>query len=256
MMPGTVVQSIVEQVTALPLVERRRAGEVFPRVPVGELELTREQVAAALFLVGDRLPFGSDGAVLVAGVRLAVALHGVSGLDAVLPELSALPDRNRAAQDAWSRAYWLCLHHWYVGAKSVELSHGQIGAALYASGLARTRRAELLHRGVDLDGYLTQGVTRIGAEAVVRLGDSLTQEFAALHPTAPDASTVAAMPDPRRRRFSFETAHSLHWLMDVPLLVRLDSGAYAVGTVPPANPFDIVPEFTARRAALRAGGAA
>lgn len=256
-MPGIVAERVSEHVTALPLVERRCAGEVFPRVPVAGVELPRELVAVALFLEGAGLPVVCSDLLLLSTVRRAVEVHGVAGLAGEVAEFSALPVWERAAQDAWGRAYRLCVRHWYEGAVSRWMHPGEVAAALYFSTLKRQPREGLRGRVVDLEGYMRQGIATVGADAVAHFGAELDGQYGAFHPTAPSAAAVTAMPDQRRREWCFSVALSWSWLLDVPLLVRfIDSAHYAVGIVPPADPFDITPAITARRTMLRNGGAA
>jgi hypothetical protein len=256
MMPGIVVERAVEQVAGLSLVERRRAGEVFARVPVGSLELTREQVVAGLYLSRAALPClpaRPSQAQMLAVLERTAGHLGVEGLNAAFAEVNALGLWDRDANTAFARAYVVCRYHWYRGARSELLPTGAVALALYASDIAVTRGGRSAHgRDVEINGHLMEGVSRVGAAVLARLADQARAEFRADAP-APfaelDAEYRALAPDRRRRAFCYALAVS-HQVNPRPLLVRLDAGGCAVGGVMPDCPREV-----AVRAGIRGGAA-
>lgn len=244
------------------LVERRLPGETFPRVPVGGVELTREQVAVALFTQVDRVPPGyvPDWQLLNL-VEEALAAHGVEGLDARLAELEALPMGDRRV--TWASAWRLCTVHWYRDAVAELMDAYQVACALYASDLPMGRSQSSDDRPVELQGHLSEGIARLGARALIPLGWECEREFprgprAQRAPeSALDASYLAAMPDRRRRRFCLMTAiNRVDALKNRPLVAWFDDNVdhptgWAIGCVPPPCPYSV-----ARRAWVRAGNAA
>ncbi|MGW0136153.1 hypothetical protein [Streptomyces sp. NPDC003299] len=253
-MPGTLAERPAErsalgangpeQVTALPLVERRRDGETFPRVPVGSVELTREQVAAGLYTqlgtfpeIPERHPADWE---LLEALERALSAHGVSGLDDVRRELEALPLNDRAANAAYAYAYRLCVEYWYRDALSESLGAGEIALALYASDIEVTRDRSAADRLNEVDGHLMEGVSRLGARTLVTLGSEVEREFGRPADRVPFAELSkqyqALMPDARRRRFCYALAISRQWAAPRPLLVMFDEGGYAVGATPPECP--------------------
>ncbi|TWV51464.1 hypothetical protein FRZ03_12065 [Streptomyces misionensis] len=232
-----------EQVSDLPLVERRRVGEAFPCVPVGSLELTREQVAAGLYAQRETLPdlprHPTDVELLKALER-ALDTVGLAGLEEARQELEALPLDDRAASSAYSRAYRLCVEHWYTDALSAPLTAGELTLALYASDIKVTRGRSVDNRLAEVDGHLMEGVARLGARTLALLGDEVGREFD--HPAyrVPfgelSEQYQALMPDERRRRFCHDLAVSRQWAAPRPLMVMFDAGGFAVGATPPECP--------------------
>jgi hypothetical protein len=255
-MPGITAERVYEQVTASPLVERRRAGELFPRVPVGSLELTREQVAAGLYLSMAALPKAParpTSEQMLSALWRAVDHLGVSGLDATAREMAALDLWDRTANTAYAYAYALCREHWYRGALSKLLPTGAVALALYASDIAVTRGGRsAFGREAEINSHLMEGVSRLGAATLARLSNEATAEF---HPwtltpfTDLDPQYQALTPDRRRRKFCYELAVS-HQVNRRPLLVSLDAGGWAVGAIIPECPRSV-----AMHADLRGGAA-
>ncbi|MET9656689.1 hypothetical protein [Streptomyces sp. NPDC006510] len=243
-MPGTVTERRIEQVaTEALLVERRRAGEVFPRVPVGSVELTREQVAAGLYVQFAELPelpgHFTDVELLDILAR-ALDAHGLAGLDDARRELEALPLDDRTAMRAYGCAYRLCVEHWYRHALCEQLSAGELTLALYASDIEVSRDRSALDRLSEVDGHLSEGVSRLGARTLALYGDEVEREFDHPERRVPFAELSepyrALMPDARRRRFCRDLAVSRQWAAPRPLLAVFDEGGYAVGAVPPEDP--------------------
>ncbi|AQW53409.1 hypothetical protein ACIQPP_01910 [Streptomyces violaceusniger] len=237
-MPETLVRTSVEQVSGFALVERRRAGEVFPRVPFGPHELTREQVATALFLDGAKLSKLPDNWELLNVLAFAVNDYGVAGLDARLPELDARSDTE--AHTAWAYAYRLCLAHWYENATAVLVSPSVMTAALYASDLAVQRDKSALGKAAELDGHMAEGIARIGTDRAVELAEAVKLEFGYERVSVeylPDEYREA-MPDRRRRKHCYRVAvnRQMHGMR--PLLVHLDNGHHAIGITPPECPYE------------------
>ncbi|WP_062214348.1 hypothetical protein [Streptomyces sp. NBRC 109706] len=234
------------------LVERRRAGEAFPRVPVIEgVELPRELVAVALF---EGMPQGRvenwDDPELCGMLVRAVRRVGVDGLSARLPEFAALPvggeGEVRRAAAAWSFAYRLCVLFWYHQAWSERLGRGEIAAALYASDLPINAVASSPAR--ELAGYLSEGIARLGAGRVVEFGGQIEARYLRERPERELSAEVrAAMPDKRRRWACWNAAVNFPGGM-CPLLAAFPQYGmgdvcevvvaedYAVGVVPPPNP--------------------
>lgn len=244
MMPEIIAERGIEQVAAeVPLVERRRAGEVFPRVSVGSVELTREQVAAGLYVqfAGlPELPKHFTDVELLDLLARSLDACGLAGLDDARRELETLPLDDRTAGRAYSGAYRLCVEHWYRDALCEPLGVGELVLALYASDIEVGRDRSALDRLPEVDGHLSEGVSRLGARTLVLHGDEVKQEFD--HPdhripfTALSETYQALMPNARRRRFCYDLAVSRQWAAPRPLLVLFDEGGYAVGAVPPEDP--------------------
>ncbi|WP_333768205.1 hypothetical protein [Streptomyces sp. IBSBF 2435] len=191
--------------------ERRRAGEAFPRVPVGSLELTREQVAAGLYLSLAALPQAParpTSEQMLSVVWRAVDHLGVSGLDATAREMAALSLWDRDVTLAYSDAYVLCREHWYRDALSELLPAGAVALALYASDIKVTRGGRsAVGRGAEINGHLMEGVSRLGARTLARLGNEGPNEFHpwALTPFAElDPEYRALTPDRPRRKFCYD----------------------------------------------------
>ncbi|MEV5510465.1 hypothetical protein [Streptomyces orinoci] len=226
------------------LVERRRAGEVLPRVPVGSLELTREQVAAGLFAQRDSLPdlprIPTD-LELLAAVERALAAYGLVGLEEPLQELDALPLGAREAGTAWAQAYRLCREHWYEDALCEPMAQSELAAALFASDLTVSRSALAYGRTALISGHVAEGVARLGIQAVLDLGQDMASEFGAPWRIRPVSQWrpeyLAVMPDRRRRKFCWDVAVNYSWFVPVPLVVWFDQGGCALGATPPQCPY-------------------
>lgn len=229
------------------VVERRRAGEVFPRIPLGAPygDLTREQAAVAFFLAPSSLdPFTSSEALL--GVlRQAVEQHGVDGLDAGLASLCEKPLWDACALDAWAFAYRLCVAYWYEDAVCQPLGQGAETVALYGSNI-EVRRGALPYEQHEVDGFLSEGIACLGTEHILRHAGDARREFG-LRYKQPSAGYLAALPDRRRRRFCHNLAAS-RLRTPRPLLVTMRSGEQLIGCVPPINPAD---PLHARRGGVR-----
>lgn len=252
MMPGIVAERVAVQVTAVPLVERRRAGEVFPRVPVGSLELTREQVAAGLYLSRAGLPELPERPtdVQMLSVLWRTAEHvGIAGLDEVARDLAARDLWDREANTAFTRAYVLCRVHWYRDALSELLPTGAVALALYASDIEVTRGGHCaVDREAEINGHVMEGVSRLGARTLALLADEGPAEFHSWERKTfaqMSAQYRALVPDRRRRKFCYDLSVG-HQLNSRPLLVSLDAGGWAVGAVMPE-----CPRYAAMHAAIR-----
>ncbi|MCT2592364.1 hypothetical protein LHJ74_21065 [Streptomyces sp. N2-109] len=253
MMPGTVVERTEPQVTSVPLVERRRAGEEFPRVPVGSVELTREQVAAVLCAELERVPEMPGYEDLMDAVRWGLHRCDAAGLEARLARLTALPMEDQRAQRAWSWAYRLCRAYWYEGAASVPLRQEQVAAALYASDIEVRPGFSSVRGAAEVNSHLAEGVSRLGANRMVELGESAYDEFGCrpVPGAKQSADYLAAMPDRKRRRWCYRVAVNRSAARgSLPLLVCLFSGEHAVGITPPEDPHAVAHER------LNRGGAA
>ncbi|MGW4390089.1 hypothetical protein [Streptomyces sp. NPDC004685] len=236
MMPGTIAEGRTTQVTTLPLVERRRDGEDFPRIPLGSMELTREQAATALFLENERLSVLPTDNDLLNALQYAVNTYGLSGLDAHLTELQSLRGYDRKVSCSYSYAYRLCVEHWYEDALAEFISPHLMACALYASDLTVTRYPDAHDRVNEIDGHFAEGVARLGAPAMMRLSAGIEAEFGRYpSPELPDGYR-AAMPDRKRRKYCFDLAVNRQHCGPRALMVYLDDGDYAVGATPPEEP--------------------
>ncbi|MDX3757239.1 hypothetical protein [Streptomyces sp. AK02-04a] len=240
MMPGTIAERTTKQFTGVPLVERRREGETFPRIPVGSVELTREQAAAGLFAQRAELDVLPVDWQLLDALAVAVENYGVAGLDALVPELEARSEGDREAGDAFGRAYYLCREHWYEGGLSSYLEQSDMAVALYASDLPQDLDIPVYGSAVLVDGHLFEGVSRVGAAALVRVGPQVAGEFGApwLHIPAAQRSVEyrRLMPNRARRRFCYNTAVNRCADGPRPVMVWFDDGGYAVGGIPAPDP--------------------
>ncbi|QKW52425.1 hypothetical protein [Streptomyces buecherae] len=238
MMPGTLAMPSVEStglVGMAPLVERRRAGEVFPRVPLGRYELTWEQTAVALYVERYWLSTMPSTEELLNAAERAANAYRPDRLDERLPLLLAAPYRE--ASSAWNYAYRLCLLYWYENATAEILGQTVVMPALYASDLAVGRSRQATGRVGELDGYMVEGMARIGADLAVRLSQWVHLEFGPPWKRVPAADLPAeyleAMPDRRRRSYCHQVAVNRQTWPGKPLLVSFDNGHHAIGTVPP-----------------------
>ncbi|MEW1722178.1 hypothetical protein [Streptomyces sp. NPDC093109] len=242
MMPGIVAERRTSQVTDGVLVERRRAGELFPRVPVGPVELTREQAAAGLFTQLDTLPSLPERPTdldLLRALDRALGTLGVTGLDRVQRELEALPLFTPGAGTAWAFAYRLCVEYWYEGALCEPLGQGEMTVALYTSDIVVSRRRRGWADHV-VDGHLMEGVARIGSNGLVTFADEVGWEFGKFAGPRVAALDLSAeyrtvMPDARRRKFCYDIAVD-RCFKPRPLMACFNDGGFAVGAVPPESP--------------------
>ncbi|MBZ4323761.1 hypothetical protein [Streptomyces huiliensis] len=232
-----------EQGTALPLVERRRAGETFPRVPVGSVELTREQVAAGLYTQHGtlpELPKQPTDLELLAVLESALTAYGPVGLDDARHELESLPLGTQAAATSWAFAYRLCVEHWYADALAEPIGVAEMTLALYTSDIPVTRsRTVCGDRIPEIDGHLMEGVARLGARTLTLLQDNVLRELGYPGFEMPPAlreRSQRLMPDSRRRRFCHAIAVNRQ-METRPLMVMFDAGGFAVGATPPECPY-------------------
>ncbi|MFE3183238.1 hypothetical protein ACFXKR_20550 [Streptomyces violascens] len=264
MMPVSLTERTSEQGLAPFLVERRRAGEVFPRIPVGSVELTREQAAAGLFTQLKWLPVIPQDWELLAVLDHAVTSLGVDGLEALYPEVAALPELDRDASKAFGYAYRLCVEHWYEGATSDPIDPDLMGVALYASDLPVQDPSALAGLSAVVDGHMAEGIARLGTERLVALATGMELEFgpSALDPSGPGFKKQwkayrAAMPDRERRVFCDAVAVSRCSGGPRPLMVWFETAEMAVGITPPPNPHgqELQARWQARIDAVREGRA-
>ncbi|MBT2387246.1 hypothetical protein [Streptomyces sp. ISL-11] len=240
MMPVSLAERPAGQVSVPRLVERRLPGELFPRVPVGSVQLTREQVATGLFTRLYRLPVLPTDVELMAALADALNAHGLAGLNARRADLDAEGATKQAVGSAWSYAYRLCVEHWYVGGLAEPISQSMMAVALYASDLPGRGSQELRGRTHEIDGFLAEGIARLGIEAVVQLAADLAREFPSTCKRAKvselSAAYLDAMPARQRRRACFTVAVNRQLWGPRPLTVWLDDGRYAIGVTPPEDP--------------------
>ncbi|MFE6691629.1 hypothetical protein ACFVFQ_34795 [Streptomyces sp. NPDC057743] len=236
------------------LVERRLPGELFPRVPVRSFQLTREQVASALFLQRRTLDVLPTDMELLDAAGRALDFHGLSGVTARIADLEAEDAPERDVNDAWCYAYRLCVEHWYQDAVSEWIGQYLMAAALYVSDAPSTALRRL--SPAEFDGHLAEGVARIGVRALVRLGDGARREFGNPHmDRVPEswleADYLAAMPKRGRRKACHEAAMARQLGGPRALMVWFDDGRYAVGATPPENPLTAAYDAQLRARAAR-----
>ncbi|MFF0091480.1 hypothetical protein ACFYSF_16190 [Streptomyces canus] len=222
--------------------DRRPAGEDFPTIPVNGLELTIGEVAAALFeTAADDLavPVPSTDA-LYAALTAAVRQLGPAGIAEVTEQFEGLPSSEFfEVKECRQFAYRLALSFWYEGARSRPMSAGEVGVAIYLSGMDRYRQADfhgLPHRKLMLARAIHEGVTAVPTETLIRLGAVMSGELGgADRDRSGEWLYKQALPDYHRRRFAFDL---VQWNREqpAPLIVRPDSGGYLVGLTPPPGP--------------------
>ncbi|WP_406124992.1 hypothetical protein [Streptomyces sp. NBC_00989] len=238
------VQPAPMPVVSLTEIDRRREGDDFPTVPVAGLELTPNEVAAALFETGAdnlALPVPSNDA-LYAALTAAVNTLGPAGIAEVTDTFESLDaDPVEWPEVAACRrfAYRLALSFWYEGARSRPMTAGEVGVAVYLSSLDRYRMddfRQLPLRKMLLGRAIHEGVTAVPTETLIRLGAVMSGELGG---TDRDRDREwlykQALPNYLRRLFAFNL---VQWNREqpAPLIVRLDGGGYLVGLTPPAGP--------------------
>ncbi|GAB2616319.1 hypothetical protein GCM10027168_56010 [Streptomyces capparidis] len=230
---------VVSTPAAAPPPTRRTAS--LPGVPVNNLELSREEAAAALFEVytdeyglpgisTDTLHDVLGAAVFELGpVGLLEATETFSGLDGTeFPEV---------ADCRWF-AYRLSLARWHTRARTRPMTLGEATAALYLSDHART--ATTPRAGGDpraIGRMVRQGAARVPTPALLRLGRAVTADLARM----PDPTHGGAwlsrtlLSDHGRTRRCFELLRG-NPRIPLPTIVRPDRGGHLVGAVPPPGP--------------------
>ncbi|MFI5806554.1 hypothetical protein [Streptomyces sp. NPDC051561] len=241
------------------LVERRYEGETFPRIPLGSVELTREQAATGLFLEFERLPIRPTDTAILNALQYAVNTYGLNGLDARLNEVRELSEHDQQASLAYCFAYRLCVEHWYKDALSERISTYMMVSALYASDLS-TRSTSAFDRREEINGFLAEGIATLGVEAMVRLSQDAEAEFGYEGSSARVSDAYrAALPNASRRRRCHQIAVNHQLNGPRALMVFFDDGTYAVGVTPPEDPHSTAEhkKLLARLAARKAkrGGA-
>ncbi|MGW2784241.1 hypothetical protein ACWC3X_23740 [Streptomyces populi] len=232
-------------VFSLAEMDRRPAGEDLPTIPILGLELTAGEAAAALFeTAADELSVPvPDTDTLYDALNGAVRTLGPAGIAGVTPtfeELDADPVEWPEVAACRRFAYRLALSFWYEGARSRPMTAGEVGVALYLSGLDRYRMAEfreLPRRKLLVSRAIHEGVTAVPTETLIRLGAVMAGEFGRTADRDRDREWLykQALPDYHRRRFAFDL---VRWdrSQPAPLIVRPDTGGYLVGLTPPAAP--------------------
>jgi hypothetical protein len=170
----------------------------------------------------------------------AVNTLGPAGIADITPTFEGLPAGEFPEVAECRRfAYRLALSFWYEGARSRPMTAGEVGVAIYLSGLTRYRMAdfcELPRRKLLLARAIHEGVTAVPTETLIRLGKVMCGELAGFERDR-DREWLykQALPDYHRRRFAF---HLVQWdrAQPAPLIVRPDGGGYLVGLTPPAGP--------------------
>ncbi|MFK0142085.1 hypothetical protein [Streptomyces murinus] len=222
--------------------DRRRAGEDFPSIPVLGLELTVSEAAAALFeTAADELAVPvPDTDTLYEALKGAVRTLGPAGIADVVGTFEGLHGGEFLEVNACRRfAYRLALSFWYEGARSRPMTAGEVGVAIYLSGMRRYRSAdfrELPRRKLMLARAIHEGVTAVPTETLIRLGKVMDGELGGVdRDRSREWLYKQALPDYHRRRFAFDL---VQWdrSQPAPLIVRPDTGGYLVGLTPPAGP--------------------
>ena len=240
------------------LVEARRPGEVFPRVRLAGVELTRDMLAGALWVSEHEIPFRPCPADLQDAVRAVLGRIGVTGVKRLAADfrridVTAGPSGDRSALRAWGRAHQLCLRAWYRGMYSHPLVSSEAAVLLYASSIVVRPRREL-DAEPDRDAYLLAHLHE-GAQALAGVDLGLLAEAAQYRHLGPALADrlkrdlppddgvelcERLMPDRRRSRFCFDVARDMQ---DRPLplvvLPEPDDDVFALGLVPPPCPAEV-----------------
>lgn len=235
--PAPVVFSLVEM-------DRRRAGDALPTIPVAGLELTPGEAAAALFETAAEdlaLPVPSTDALYDA-LNGAVRVLGPVGIAEHTPTFEGLcAEEFPEVRDCRRFAYRLALSFWYQDARSRPMTAGEVAVAVYLSSLNRHRRDQFLtppRRKLLLARAIHEGATAVPTETLIRLGKAMAAELRGPghdREKGRDWLYKQALPDYHRRRFAFDVTE-LHRSQPAPLIVRPDSGGYLIGLTPPAGP--------------------
>ncbi|MER7877000.1 hypothetical protein ABTY63_26135 [Streptomyces solisilvae] len=225
--------------TATPLRARRQMGTALPSVPVEGLELCREETAAALFegcadLCG--LPQITADA-LYDLLKQQVREMGPAGLLEHTEDFSHLDSTEffEVGECRWY-AYRLALTFWYRDARTRPMTAGEAAAALYLSDWARTAaRGRPGPRQVAR--HIREGAASLPVAALVRLGRGTVADLARVPDPAGSGRWLyrQLMPDRARARACFDLIRG-PLPVPLPMVVRTDTGAYAVGATPPPGP--------------------
>lgn len=238
------VQPAPVPVVSLAEMDRRREGEDFPTIPIRGVELTVNEAAAALFeTAADELAVPvPDTDTLYDALNGAVRTLGPAGIAEVTDTFAGLdadPVEFPEVRDCRRFAYRLALSFWYERARSRPMTAGEVGVAIYLSGLKRYRQAdfrELPRRKLLVARAIHEGVTSVPTESLIRLGAVMSGELSGFDRDR-DREWLykQALPDYHRRRFAYDL---VQWNREqpAPLIVRPDSGGYLVGLTPPPGP--------------------
>lgn len=222
------------------LAARRAPGQAFPPLPVGGMNLTREETAAALFesYTDEYAVPGITTDTLWDALRTAVGTMERADI-AELTEVFAGLESAEFWEVAYCRwyAYRLHLSFWYFDARARPMTTGEAAAALHLSDYQRTAsRAPAGAR--ELGRWVRQGASRVPATVLMTLGTALTAEHARTGPQVPGWLHDRLLPGYPRRRACFALLRG-DTRIPTPLIVRPDSGGYLVGATPPAGPGNV-----------------
>lgn len=223
------------------LVDRRRSGELFPSIPVGAVELSREEAASVFLRNMHWLPgLASDGG-LIALLADKVAQHGRKGIAEHVPHFRARYAAGDVdAGSAWAYARRLSILFWYKGAYTRRMTITEAAVALYFSSLPVQPLKQV--DGMDLTGLVHEGIARVGADSIVWFGEDVRHQMCSLRHVPGDELSpeyLAFMPNARRRRFAYQAAHRNILRLGPRLpLVAQRPGGHAFGTTLPTDPYD------------------
>jgi hypothetical protein len=199
--------------------------------------LSREYTAAALFdAYADEhgLP-GISTDALFGIARTSAERLGPEGLAEAVEIFASLdPVEFWEVADCRQLAYRLHLSFWYPHARTRPATVGEAAAALCLSDWRRYAGADRIGpRALSL--AIRQGAARVPASVLTTLGASLTGECAGHGPQAPGWLRDRLLPDQARRRAAFALVRTSP-KVPTPVIVRPDSGGYALGATPPPGP--------------------
>ncbi|MFF7020673.1 hypothetical protein ACFY97_06595 [Streptomyces klenkii] len=277
---------VLEEPDTFEVLDRRRPGEGYPRIPAGWVELTRGQAAAALFEASSaqslrefcRMPHEELRAVLanVAG-RL-----GAPELAALTREFVRLDVTDRSNSDVvtcWWLAHKLCVETWFTNARARLMTHEEAAVCLYLAGeerLPRQRRDEYLSNprpDEEISTLVCEFASTLPAEDLRYLAQGLFHEVNPPHRTtaagpeflpltaaqrAQRRAMRQAMPDYNRRRFCHRSVAGRlfvwDWSLRAPLMVESAAGDVFLGPVVPQCPEKSLHALAQQHGRVRAMG--
>ncbi|WP_255951005.1 hypothetical protein [Streptomyces odontomachi] len=235
----------VAPVVSLVEMDRRRAGEDYPTVPVNGMELDLTETAAALF---EHYTDEHEGGwpttdTLYAALTEAVRTLGPAGIAETTQTFAELPaDEFFEVAHCHRFAYRLALSFWYRGARCRPMSAGEAAVAVYLSSLQRYRWDDfyaLPHHQLLLARALHEGAASVPADVLIRLGKVMAGEQGGVdRDRSKEWLYKQVLPDYHRRRFAFNLVRTApkNRKQPTPLVVRLDGGGYVLGLTPPPAP--------------------
>jgi hypothetical protein len=219
------------------LAAQRAPGAPIPPLRIAGRLLSREHTAAALFdAYADEhgLP-GITTDALFGIARTSAERLGPEGMAEAVEIFTSLdPVEFWEVADCRWLAYRLHLSFWYPHARTRPTTVGEAAAALCLSDWRRCAGADRSDpRALSL--AIRQGAAHVPATVLMTLGAALTGECAGQGPQAPGWLRDRLLPDHARRRAAFTLVRTRP-KVPTPVIVRPDSGGYALGATPPPGP--------------------